>query len=326
MSLPNPLYGFVLEDGLRENSGNSGRYYHYSTLRTSSGLVKTRIWSASQDKIDIYPHKGDIVLIDDFKDQLEIYDSIVLYNYRKIAKEQLPESERVICEYPKHSRAEVVKALQYIVDPKLYNDINNRSLVNGCFSLLNLEDLFSYPAGEKMHHTLGGGLMIHTSQVVRIAKGICDACEMPFINNDVVVVGAALHDIGKFKTYTIDEFGNPGRLVIERTIGHMCLGIELVRGVGFDILANQDFVDEVCHCIAAHHGRPEYGNIKPIQSMEALIVHMADLLSSRNDMLDNKLRDAIEGGIALPDTFNMASDSYFATLGMKNYIKSKATL
>ena len=114
--------------------------------------------------------------------------------------------------------------------------------------------------------------------------------------------------------------GNPGRLVIERTIGHMCLGIEIVREAGLEILADQDFVDEVCHCIAAHPGRPEYGNIKPIQSVEALIVHMADLLSSKNDMLHSKLKDAKEGGIALPDTFNMVSDPYFTTIGMKNYI------
>jgi 3'-5' exoribonuclease len=318
MTLPNPLYAFVLEDGIKETS-SKGRYYQHCLFKTNYGQLKTRIWNASPEKDNIYPHKGDILEVTDFLDQLDTHGSIVLHSYKKIIKEQLPDNEKSICEFPKVPREKIIEALQYIGNINLYKDPKNRDLVSRCFSIVDKEALFSCPAAEKMHHALGGGLVIHTAQVVKIAKAIYDAIDCSFVSNDVVVVSAALHDIGKVKTYAIDEVGIPSRLVAEKIIGHMYFGIELVRSAGLDVLADQEFIDEVCHCIASHHGKAEYGSMKSIQSQEALIVHLADLISSRNDMLGNKLESDFKEG--LPDTFNILSDQYFATIGMKACLK-----
>jgi len=324
MSLPRPLYAVVTEESLRPTRTGE-RYFLMQTLKTNVGNLKSMMWNANKNSLTdpAFPHKGDIIQIDDLQDQLETYKSIVINHFKRIDKDSLPENEKTICEFPKANPDQLKKALSVLGDKTLYEDSKSYEFVVKCFSKLDKNLLKACPAASKVHHSIAGGLIIHTAEVIILAKKIYETCvaDYPFVSNDVLMAGAALHDIGKVKTYYIDDLGMPEQAATEKTLGHMYYGIELAQVTGAELNMNVNFVNEVCHCIAAHHGKTEFGSMKPIQSQEALILHCADLISSRNGMIDNKLQNVIKANSTLPETFAIYSDPYFASTAMQNFIK-----
>lgn len=327
MALPNPLYALVLEEYLKITSNNIERYFCQYTLRTTVGNLKTMMWNATARSMSDpnFLHKGDLVVIDDLEDQLDTHRSIVVHHFKRISKEELPDAEKSICELPKTDPKKIAKAWSVIGDKNLYEVAEHRSFVSKCFSKLDRKVLEICPAASRIHHSMAAGLIIHTAEVIKIAKAIYDYCheDYPFIDNDVLMASCAVHDLGKVKTYIIDELGFPEKTMSENMLGHMYFGIELVQSVGKEMGIDQKFIDEVSHAIAAHHGKIEFGNIKPIQSMEALILHVADLVSSRNGMVENKLQEITRVNSILPEILNIYSDSYFASIGMQRYVKER---
>ena len=55
--------------------------------------------------------------------------------------------------------------------------------------------LLYFPAAFKLHHAFRGGLLMHTLSLVRISERICEV--YPFVNRDLLLCGAILHDISK---------------------------------------------------------------------------------------------------------------------------------
>lgn len=327
MSLPKPLYALVLEEALRPTR-NGDRYFMQYTFRTTAGNLKANQWNACAASLNdpSYPHKGDIIELTDYVDQLDTHKSILINHFKRIDKETLPEHERIICEFPKADKKQFEVAVKVLQNKNLYEDPATYAFVVACYSKLDKKLLMNCPAASKIHHSVAGGLIIHTSEVMLLCKEIYNCCNhYSFVSNDVLMAGAALHDIGKVKTYYIDDLGMPEQLATEKMLGHMYYGMELVQSVGLELKMNPNFINEVMHCIAAHHGKTEFGNIKPVQSQEALILHCADLISSRNGMIENKLQEISRTNSTLPETFAIYSDPYFSSMGMQNYInKSQA--
>ena len=44
---------------------------------------------------------------------------------------------------------------------------------------------------------------------------------------------------------------------------------------------DQDLEDKLCHIILSHHGRYEYGSPRLPKTIEAMVVHAADLMDSQ---------------------------------------------
>ncbi|GAB4315288.1 MAG: HD domain-containing protein [Candidatus Sumerlaeia bacterium] len=134
------------------------------------------------------------------------------------------------------------------------------------------------PSAMKMHQAYLGGLLEHTLKVLRVALSIAE--HYPGYNRDLLVSATLLHDLGKiweFEYETSIRYSDRGRL-----IGHIVLGIELVHE---KIRAIGGMPEEksvlLIHTILAHHGEREWGSPKRPKTLEALILHFADLLDSR---------------------------------------------
>jgi len=132
------------------------------------------------------------------------------------------------------------------------------------------------------HHNYVGGNLEHTVGVVRLCNNICEMYEG--INRDLVVTGAILHDIGKIKEYY-------AKAAIEKTdegnfIGHIVMGDRWIREKIAEMKKNkkefdQGLEDKLCHIILSHHGRYEYGSPRLPKTIEAMVVHAADLMDSQ---------------------------------------------
>jgi len=137
------------------------------------------------------------------------------------------------------------------------------------------------PAATSVHHAYKGGLIEHSLDVVKLAKSIRTNYPDMDINDDILIAGALLHDIGKTKEYLLAPSG------IERSgsgemLGHIVMGIEMVDRYAENL---EDFphglLMEINHIILSHHGEIEWG--APIQpkTIEAMIVHAADNADSK---------------------------------------------
>jgi 3'-5' exoribonuclease len=138
------------------------------------------------------------------------------------------------------------------------------------------------PSAMTHHHNYVGGNLEHTIGVIRLCKNICEM--YPGINKDLVVTGAILHDVGKLKEYKFTA-------AIDKTeegnfIGHIVIGDRWIRekiaelkskGKEFD----QDLENHLCHLILSHHGKYEWGAPRMPKTIEACVLHQADLMDSQ---------------------------------------------
>jgi len=134
-------------------------------------------------------------------------------------------------------------------------------------------ELESSPGGRTQHHAYPGGLVQHTLATVRLALALCDVVEQVYgaeVNRDVVIAASLLHDIMKAPCYAEREDGTYILSPLGERLDHVTLAVEELARRGLPL--------EVLHAVAAHHA--EHGPISP-KTLEALIVHIADLADSR---------------------------------------------
>jgi|SRR5437773_576724 len=180
------------------------------------------------------------------------------------------------------------KAINAISDPRL------RSLCEAF--LQEWGDRFRRTAAARnYHHARRGGLVEHTSQMMRVAKEIAPL--YPQLNVDLLVAGILFHDSGKLWENALPENGfvmnydERGEL-----IGHISIGLELVNALWRKINAengevwktllpaSEDVRLHLLHLIGAHHGEMEFGSPVAPKTPEAMLLHYIDNLDARLEM------------------------------------------
>lgn len=144
------------------------------------------------------------------------------------------------------------------------------------------------------HHAALGGLLQHTTEVVRIGVAMA---RVAHADVELVAGAAMLHDIGKTRSYAwetgVFEITEPGRM-----IGHVVLGAMMLHDAVAASTAPPCTDDELMvlmHLILSHHGKLEYGSpVRPL-TLEADILHRAD--------------DASAGTASITEAYN--SPEYF---------------
>ena len=135
------------------------------------------------------------------------------------------------------------------------------------------------PAAKSIHHAYLGGLLEHTLETYSFAKAIAGHYPQ-YINRDLLLTGALLHDCGKIIEYKWQGLAfsltNEGRL-----FGHLVLGARLVEErltecSSFPLSLRQELI----HMILAHHGIEEWGSPQPPKTINAFALHHADYLSA----------------------------------------------
>ena len=151
------------------------------------------------------------------------------------------------------------------------------------------DDLLRWPAASQKHHAFPGGYLEHVLSVTRIGVYLANKYQRDYpsldLSKDLVVAGAMLHDIGKLIELRVSpeggEYTPAGRL-----IGHMLLGRDIVRDFAATIPElDHEMLMRLEHIVIAHQGRPEWGSPTPPSTPEALLVHYADEIDAKLDIL-----------------------------------------
>jgi 3'-5' exoribonuclease len=150
--------------------------------------------------------------------------------------------------------------------------------------------LLTCPAARHHHHAYIGGLLEHTLSVTQTAVYLARKYSeyypdmSPPLDRSLVVAGAILHDIGKLRELEVAATGTAYTAEGE-LIGHLLLGRDMVREAAAEVRLPAETLLRLEHLVIAHQRLPEWGSPKPPMTPEALLVHYADDIDAKYQMI-----------------------------------------
>lgn len=195
--------------------------------------------------------------------------------------------------------------------------LQNMDLFYTCRTILDNKEFYTWPASLSYHHAYEGGLLAHTVEVCDIALGMSALTTKPRAKHDVLIAAALLHDFMKTREYVrvtvqsddttrmlkicdgdYDGHGyatktgwvkNETRVKLFGHHEHIIAGALEFTRVAEKYGVSPETIDAVTHCILSHHGRREWGSPVEPQTIEALILHQADMTSAKYGVTKDSL-------------------------------------
>ena len=270
------------------NLTKAGKEYCALQLQDRTAVVDGKIWDLGNPGIEDF-EEADYVQIDA---DVTLFNNAVQLNIKRIRKAD--EGEYVPADYLPVSEKdpEQMKSDFY----EIINSVKNKNL-HALLEEFFVKDetlakkFFFSSAAKSVHHSFVGGLLEHSLGVAKMCEFMAKA--YPYLNHDLLITVAVLHDIGKIKE--INPFPNNDYSDAGQFLGHIVIGVEMVD----DKLRNlpdfpEHLANEIKHCILAHHGEFEFGSPKKPAIAEALALNLADNSDSRMEIMKEVMQNAGE--------------------------------
>jgi len=285
------IQGFYLcvEKHLRHT--RAGDLYLDLILRDNSGTVPAKVW----DKVDEFNEKfsaGNPVAIkgniESFKDRLQLVIKKIniasVKNYGRYGFDPsliVPTSPY----NPNKMWKRVVQIIGKMKNPFL------KKVVSNIFRE-HKDKLLIHPASVMMHHNYRSGFLEHILSMAKIAEKLTPIYKL---DQDLVMAGVLLHDIGKLTEISSSleaEYTDEGNF-----IGHIVIGRDMVREAcakikGFPKILQQ----QLEHIILSHQGKFEWQSPKQPSFEEALLVHFIDNLDAKMNLMKLALEEDQQDG------------------------------
>ena len=155
----------------------------------------------------------------------------------------------------------------------------------------HLDAFRSIPAAKSVHHSFLSGLLMHTSNMLRLADFLAGLYG-EIIDRSLLLTGTLLHDFAKEKEFTfsvlglVTDYSLPGQLIGHLVMGAQELGISEEKSLLLQ------------HMILSHHGEPEFGAAVRPMCAEAELLSEIDLIDSRMEIYAEALQDLPVGSFS----------------------------
>jgi 3'-5' exoribonuclease len=259
-------------------------------LSDASGTIPGKMWSEAIRKWGSEFNPGDVVKVEGRVNQYRDRNQIVVEKIRKADLSEIPDPSSIVktTRYDPTDLLDELKQVSKTLEPQELAELLVAILEE------NEGSLKTFPAAKMVHHAYQGGLVEHIVTVTRKVKAILEI--EPTLNPNLAIAGAILHDIGKIRELS-QEGG--GRTLEGRLVGHVILGVDLVREVASRKGMDQEpWLLELEHILLSHHGDPQFGApVKPL-TREALLVHFIDNLDSKLKIMEEALESTDSDGFA----------------------------
>ena len=144
----------------------------------------------------------------------------------------------------------------------------------------NKERLMYYPAAQKNHHALLGGLLYHMKRMLMTGERICQVYTN--LNKDLVASGVIIHDMEKLNEIESGTDGIATGYSFEgQMLGHIIQGIKSIDRICLELEIPREKAIMLEHMILSHHYEPEFGSPKRPLFPEAEVLHYLDILDAR---------------------------------------------
>jgi 3'-5' exoribonuclease len=167
----------------------------------------------------------------------------------------------------------------------------------------------SHPAAKRVHHNFRQGLLQHVLEVLKFAYTIAKTKNLTEKQISRLIVMCFLHDWAKiieYKSLPAIGFTDEGTM-----LGHIFLGAHHTLNC-MNQIDNFDEDDRlvILNGILGHHGKYEYGSPVLPKTVEAQILHLADVTSGDVESIISFSNDDDSKESFTPKLWNMGTD-YF---------------
>ena len=278
--------GYLIVRSAEQRASANGKNYLDMTLADKSGSINAKMWDGTVQP----PLAGSIVKVratgNEFNGRMQL-------RVEKIraaeSRDAVDMSTLIPCapRDPKEMLDEVVRAADHIADPDL------RKIT--CELLDRAGDkLLTFPAAKQMHHAERGGLLHHTTTMLRAANAIMTV--YPQLNASLLTAGVIVHDLAKIDEMDADTLGLVSDYSVDgKLIGHIVRGVVNIQLAAEKTKASPGKALLLQHMVLSHHGIPEYGSPLAPKFPEAEVLNTIDTLDARRYEMDEALSRAIPG-------------------------------
>jgi len=158
------------------------------------------------------------------------------------------------------------------------------------------------PAASFHHHNYMGGLIEHTLEVWQLCEKLHSQYD-EHLDRELLLCGAALHDVGKVKSYTLLS-GVSQHTDVGMLLNHIFISASMVSNLWDRVVSPHVPEGErelaarekelLLHIVLSHHGKREWGSPVLPQTPEALLIHLCDQLSAT-------MRSCLDALASLPE-------------------------
>ena len=260
----------------------SGKDYFSLKMQDKTAVVDAKVWDINEDIGDF--DEGDVIKIDAF---VQLYHSEPQLKIARIRKSE--DGEYDMKEYLPSTEKDIDELYGKLLD---FIDSMSQPHLRRLLELIILDHeiiskaIASHSAAKSMHHSYLGGLLEHTVSVAEI----CDfmSSRYKFVNRDLLITAAILHDIAKIfelSPMPSNNYTDDGQM-----LGHIYMGAELVSQECAKIPDFPHTLQSLLkHAILAHHGEYEFGSPKLPMIMEAHILHQADNMDAKAKVYEDAI-------------------------------------
>lgn len=280
MKMPETLLGPVLVTQAETKTSAAGKRYSFFTICDGTTSVDARYFEKTVEEIPFLTKIPSVMTVRITKQLYnggpsylinEVFEAPADVNIRDFVVRSEFDPEEMYGKISKyvHSVAEEGDVLAEIFD-RIWEE--------------QKEKLLYWGAAKAVHHNFYAGLLQHTLEVVYNAYSAIKIIKD--IDKSAVIVGAALHDIGKLEELSTNALGVSEYTMEGRLLGHLYLGCEMVDRI---VMKDPEhFLGEekrlrilnLKHIIACHHSEREWGAIQLPATPECLVVCKADQMSA----------------------------------------------
>lgn len=277
--------GFCLIKNVDKKTSSKGDVYLDFTLSDSEGEINAKLWSYNENLHGVY----DANTLVKVRGTISVYNGVDQLRVERIRPVNDEDNVKI---------EDFVKSAEYdssAMYETLFNmaaNFNDKELSLLVTTILNDNrlSLLYWPAAFKLHHAIRGGLLMHTLSIVRLCESLC--LIYPFVNRELLISGAILHDIAKIEEFEVADSGiATGYSVKGNLIGHLAEGAIIVRKTADKVGVSEETSNLVEHMLLSHHGDPEFGAAVRPMFIEAEILSELDMLDARI----YEMKEAVEG-------------------------------
>ncbi len=267
--------GFCIIKSIDRKTSSKGDSYLDITLGDSSGEINAKLWRYVPEIHGEYA-ANEIVKVRGLISEYNGSDQLRIERIRHTEQSDNVKPEEFV-KSADYSGEEMFKEILSIVEGFTDNDLKTivLAILND-----NRQPILYWPAAFKLHHAVRGGLLLHTLSIVRLAQAVCKI--YPFVDSELLISGAILHDVAKLKEYTVADSGiATGYSVEGNLLGHLTMGAMVVNEYAKKLGTNQKTAMLLEHMLLSHHGEPDFGAAVRPAFIEAELLSELDLMDSR---------------------------------------------
>jgi 3'-5' exoribonuclease len=284
---------FFLVASKQVRSKKNGDPYLALTVSDKTGSIEAKMW-------DNVLAVAELFRLDDF---VKVRGRINSFNGRyEIILQQLgraEESEIDLSDFVPQTSWDI-EELWYELE-QFVAKIRNQHLRELVEAFLTDEEISKLlhiaPAAQSLHHAYLGGLLEHAVSLCTLGELI--TVRYFWVDRDLLIAGAILHDIGKIYELTYSRAF--GYSIKGTLIGHISIGLAMLEQKARSL---PQFPHELLvlleHLVVSHHGRLEYGSPVEPRCPEALLLHYLDQIDSKM----GAMLAAIEANASSPEVWS----------------------